>query len=509
MLVTDFLLQSTQDYASKLALVTEEGRFTYSELDDMSNQIAYALISLGVKKGDRIVIFLDNCLEAVVSIFGILKAGAVFSVINYTTKANKLQFMLNNCQAKVLISHRDKLPLIHSIIGNTPHLAGIILKEKNKSGVKRPVLSFKDIFSNHSIQGSHESIIDIDLAALIYTSGTTGNPKGVMLTHLNMVAAATSITQYLENINSDIILNVLPLSFDYGLYQILMGFKIGGTVVLEKSLNYPYEIIKKLVNEKVTGFPIVPTIASILLQLKDLSKFDFNHLRYISNTAAHLPTAHIMKLQQIFPKTKIYLMYGLTECKRVSYLPPDQLVNRPNSVGKAMPNIEVYIVDSSGKRVKSGEIGELVVRGSNVMQGYWQMPEETKLMLKAGKYPWEKILYTGDLFKMDQEGYLYFVARKDDIIKCKGEKVSPKEIENILYMMSEIAEAAVVGVEDNIFGQAIKAYVFPSDGKILDEHKIRQHCCQHLEDYMIPSFIEIVNSLPKTDSGKIKKTVIN
>ncbi len=510
MLITDFLVQSAQDLFSKEALVSEEGRFTYSELSDMANQIAHALVSLGVKKGDRVVIFLDNCVEAVASIFGILKVGAVFSVINYSTKANKLQFILNNCQAKVLISHQDKLPLINFIISQTPHLTGMIVKGKNKkSCIEKLVISFEEIFSSQSQKDYHELIIDIDLAALIYTSGSTGNPKGVMLTHLNMVAAATSITQYLQNISSDIILNVLPLSFDYGLYQILMGFKIGGTVILEKSFNFPYEIIKKLVNEKVTGFPIVPTIASILLHLKNLSKFDFKHLRYISNTAAHLPTAHVMKLQEIFPKTKIYLMYGLTECKRVSYLPPDQITIRPNSVGKAMPNVEVSIVDSLGKPVKPGTIGELVVRGSNVMQGYWQMPEETNKILNIGKYPWEKVLYTGDLFKMDQEGYLYFVARKDDIIKCKGEKVSPKEIENVLYMMPEIAEVAVVGVEDNILGQAIKAFVVPSDSKFLNENKILQHCYQHLEDYMIPSYIEIVKTLPKTDSGKIKKAAIN
>ena len=218
--------------------------------------------------------------------------------------------------------------------------------------------------------------IDIDLAALIYTSGSTGNPKGVMLTHLNMVSAATSITTYLENTPDDIILNVLPLSFDYGLYQVLMAVKIGGTVVLERSFAYPQAVIRKLIEERVTGFPLVPTMSAILLQM-DLSEIRLVQLRYITNTAAALPTEHILQLRKLFPHVRIYSMYGLTECKRVSYLPPEQLDLRPGSVGRGMPNEEVYVVDEQGSRVGPGVVGELVVRGANVMKGYWELPEET------------------------------------------------------------------------------------------------------------------------------------
>jgi len=345
----------------------------------------------------------------------------------------------------------------------------------------------------------------MDLASLIYTSGSTGSPKGVMLTHLNMVSAATSIIQYLENTPEDIILDVLPLSFDYGLYQVLMAFKFGGTVVLERSFRYPYDIVQKLIKERITGFPIVPTIAAILVQMEGLKKLDFGCLRYITNTAAHLPRKHVFKLQEIFPTARIYLMYGLTECKRVSYLPPDQLAKRPDSVGKAIPNEEVFIVDEQGRKLGAGEIGELVVRGSNVMKGYWHNPVETEKVLKPGFYPWEKVLYTGDLFRMDEEGYLYFIGRKDEMIKCRGEKVSPKEIENVIYMLEDVAEVAVVGVPDEILGQAVKAVIVPRDNTTLTERDIRRHCAKYLEDFMLPKYVEFRKTLPRTSSGKVDK----
>ena len=223
-----------------------------------------------------------------------------------------------------------------------------------------------------------------------------------MSAHCNVVAAATSIATYLENVEDDIILSALPLSFDYGLYQILMAFLFGGTVVLEKSFVYPYKILERLIQEKATGFPIVPTMLALLLQMEDLKKFDFSSLRYISNTAAALPVAHIKKLRKLFPHVDIYSMYGLSECKRVSYLPPKDIDRRSGSVGIPMPNEEVFVVDKNGNELDPGEIGELVVRGSNVMQGYWNAPEETALRFRPGKYRGEAMLYTGDLFKKDE-----------------------------------------------------------------------------------------------------------
>jgi long-chain acyl-CoA synthetase len=325
-----------------------------------------------------------------------------------------------------------------------------------------------------------------------------------MLTHLNMVSAATSITTYLGNRADDIILSVLPLSFDYGLYQALMAFKVGATLVLERSFTYPHAVLERLVRDRITGFPLVPTMAAILLQM-DLSKYDFSGLRYVTNTAAALPVEHIRKLRAQFPNATLFSMYGLTECKRVSYLPPDQLDIRPGSVGKGMPNEEVFVVDDTGRRVPAGVVGELVVRGANVMKGYWQLPEETAKKLRPGPVPGEMMLFTGDLFRTDDEGYLFFVGRKDDIIKSRGEKVSPKEVENVLCSHPAIAEAAVLGVPDPVLGEAIKAIVALRSDAQATEKDVLRHCAQHLEDFMVPQSVEFRETLPKTSNGKINK----
>jgi acyl-CoA synthetase (AMP-forming)/AMP-acid ligase II len=201
-------------------------------------------------------------------------------------------------------------------------------------------------------------------------------------------------------------------------------------------------------------------------------------------------------------------MYGLTECKRVSYLPPDQIDVRPTSVGRGMPNEEVYIVDDKGQRVAPGVIGELVIRGSNVMKGYWELREETNKVLKPGPFPGEKVLHSGDLFRSDQEGYLYFVGRKDDIIKTRGEKVSPREIEDVIYGVDGVAEVAVIGVPDPVLGNAIKAVVSLRPGATVTQREILSRCREKLEDFMIPKLVEFQASLPKTDSGKISKRMI-
>jgi acyl-CoA synthetase (AMP-forming)/AMP-acid ligase II len=351
-------------------------------------------------------------------------------------------------------------------------------------------------------------VVDVDLAALIYTSGSTGDPKGVAVSHLNVVSAATSITQYLRNVEDDVIINVLPMSFDYGLYQLLMSVKLGATLVLEKSFAYPFKIIERIHEERVTGFPGVPTIFSILLQMADVKPEHFATVRYVSNTAAALPAAHIQRLRSLFSNADIYSMYGLTECKRVSYLEPDELEVRPTSVGRGMPNVHVSVVDDDGNPVPPGVIGELVVRGSNVMVGYWNRPVETAQTIRAGQYPWERVLYTGDLFTMDEEGFLYFVSRKDDIIKSRGEKVSPREVEGVIHELAGVREAVVVGVSDPILGQAIKAYVVRADGSDLTEKEILSHCASHLENLMVPREIEFRDALPKTTSGKTKRDLL-
>jgi len=509
MQLESFLESSAGQFPDKTALVCGKRRLTYADLDQSCNRLAHALLAEGIERGNRVAVYLDNSVEAVISVFAILKAGAVFMMVNPTTKADKLTYILNNSRAAALILHPRAVKTLQESLARVSHLRRVIVTGDAVSEDPVPgktCVGFDELLHRHEgdVLAPPKRAIDVDLAALIYTSGSTGNPKGVMVTHLNMVAAATSITTYLRNVSEDIILNVLPMSFDYGLYQVLMGAKIGGTVVLERSFTYPHAVMQKLVEENATGFPLVPTMSAILLQM-DLRKYDLSHLRYVSNTGAALPTEHILRVRELLPHVQVYSMYGLTECKRVSYLPPEEIDRRPRSVGRGMPNEEVYIVDDEDQRVGPGVVGELVVRGSNVMKGYWELPEQTDRRLRPGPLPNEKVLYTGDLFYMDEEGFLYFVGRKDDIIKSRGEKVSPKEIENVLYSHPDVAEAAVVGVPDSILGQAVKAVIAPKDGCQLNDKEIMRYCANRLEDFMVPKWVEVRSSLPKTGNGKIDK----
>ena len=500
-LVNHYLEYSAARFPDKVALIHQGKRLTYAGIETMANRLAAALIREEVEKGDRVAVFMDNSIEAVVSIFAVLKAGAAFMMINHTTKSEKLEYIMNDSSARVILTQGNITGVLKNI--ECPHLKSIVVAGPHSSGLQ--CAAYEDIMASGRNETVVSGCIDLDLASIIYTSGSTGSPKGVMLSHLNMVTAAHSITTYLENTGDDIIINMLPLSFDYGLYQVLMGFKIAGTVVLEKSFTYPYQVVDTIIREKVTGFPGVPTIFAILLRMKNVDKYDFSSVRYITNTAAALPVSHIKRLGELFPEAKLYSMYGLTECKRVSYLPPEELDSRPASVGRGMPNQEVYIVNENAEKIGPGEVGELVIRGTNVMLGYWEMPDETARCLKPGKLPGEKLLYTGDLFRMDEDGYLYFVARKDDIIKCKGQKVSPKEIENVLYSLDGVLEAAAIGVPDEILSQAVKVYISLEKGSKLTEKNILRYCSQHLENFMVPKYVEIMPSLPKTSTGKISR----
>lgn len=514
MQVEQFLEHSAARFPDKTALICGNERLTYGQVDREANRVAQALLAAGVERGDRVVVFLPNCVEAVISIFGILKAGAVFVVLNASTKADKLTYILNNCRATAMITSGAKAGFNAEMWESVGHLRSVFMlgatadHEKAVRASGKAFIRFEEARagSENATQPPKRSI-DIDLAALIYTSGSTGRPKGVMVTHLNIVSAATSITTYLENTSDDVVINFLPLAFDYGLYQLLMMFKMGGTLVLQDSFAFPTVVLDKMVRESVTGFPIVPTVSALLLQM-DLSRYSFPKLRYISNTAAALPLEHIRRLRELFPHVTLYSMYGLTECKRVSYLPPDQLDIRPGSVGRGMPNEEVYVVDEKGRRVGPGVIGELVIRGANVMKGYWELPEETDRCLKPGPLPGEKVLYSGDLFRADEEGYLYFIGRKDDIIKTRGEKVSPREVEDVIYRLEGVAEVAVIGVPDPVLGSSIKAVLTLRPGAEVTAKDVLRHCSTRLEDFMVPKHVEIRDSLPKTESGKISKRLI-
>jgi amino acid adenylation domain-containing protein len=500
-LVQDFLTGSAARFPEKVALVCGGRHLTYAELDAMSNRLANALIQGGVRRGDRVALHLPNSVEAVVGIFATLKAGAVFVILNPLVKAEKLAYILNDCRARALI-RQGRRPGSDGLRETVPSLALEVLcgaaEELGDSGRRR----FETLLAEASAQAPAGHAIDLDLACLVYTSGSTGEPKGVMCDHSNVDFASTAIMTYLENRPDDILLSALPLSFDYGLYQLLMAFKMGGTLVLERSFLYPAVILQQIQAERATGFPGVPTSFALLLQ-NDLRAYDLSSLRYLTNTAAALAPSRILELQAAFPGVAIYSMYGLTEAKRVLYLPPDQLARRPGSVGIPIPGTEAWLEDEAGRRLGPGETGELVVRGRHVMRGYWEAPEATARRFRPGPIPGERLCYSGDLFRQDEEGYFTFVSRMDDIIKSRGEKVAPKEVENVLHMLPGVT-AVVVGVPDPTAGEVVKAFI-AVHGAPLTVAQVIAHCRAHLEDFMVPKYVEFRTELPMTSSGKISR----
>ena len=504
MRVERFLQDSARRLPDKVALVSGGRRLSYRELDALSDRLAAGLSRGGVKRGDRVVLFLENGWEAVVGIFAALKAGAVFCPVNPSTKAEKLAYLLNHCRATAVLTQMRLSAIAQAASAAAPSATLRIVVDA--AGEVAGAVSLDAALAEDGAPSRPG--IDVDLALLIYTSGSTGRPKGVMMTHRNVAAAADSITSYLGNSADDVVLSALPISFDYGLYQALLAAKVGATLVLEKSFAFPQLLFERMAAERVTGFPIVPMMAALLLQQKRLPHHAFARLRYITSTGAALPPAHIARLGELLPHVKLYSMYGLAECKRCTFMPPDELKRRPDSVGIPMPNTEAYVVDESGKPAAPGVIGELVVRGAHVMQGYWEDAAATARVLRRGPHPWEQVLYTGDLFRSDEDGYLYFVGRKDDIIKSRGEKVSPKEVENVLYALPGVREAAVVGVPDPILGTAIKAILVVEPGAETTAKHVMRHCKAHLEDFMVPKFLEFRDALPKTDSGKISRRQI-
>jgi amino acid adenylation domain-containing protein len=505
----DHLRDAAERLPEKVALVCGQQRLTYADLERRSNALAHALVARGIERGDRVVIFADNTVEAVVAFWAVLKANAVVSVVNPQTKTGKLVHLLNDCRASALITTARHAAVMNGALVLCPHLSTVVVAgtlDRSGLGNMPNAVSWDEVTAGQPVDRCPpRRNIDIDLASIMYTSGSTGDPKGIMLTHRNMMTAAASITAYLENVEDDVILGVLPLSFDYGLYQMVMAFRVGARLVLERSFAFPTDVLRTVVAEKVTGFPGVPTIFAMMAGMRNLAEFDLSCIRYVTNTAAALPVKHILFLRELFPKARIYSMYGLTECKRCTYLPPEDLERKPESVGGAIPNTEIWIVDEHDRRLGPNEVGQLVVRGATVMKGYWEKPEATAKRLRPGPVSGEMVLYTGDYCRMDDEGYLYFVGRMDEIIKTRGEKVAPKEVEKALVSIQGVVEAAVVGVPDPILGQAIKAFVVLEPGTALTVKAVQLGCQARLENFMVPTEVVILPALPKTTSGKINK----
>ncbi|HJL16610.1 MAG TPA: class I adenylate-forming enzyme family protein [Sandaracinaceae bacterium LLY-WYZ-13_1] len=508
-LLQDHLTRSAERLPEKVALVCQGKRLTYRELDRRSNALADSLVSRGVARGDRVLVLADNSVEAAIAFWAALKANAVVSMVNPQTKADKLEYLLADCRPASLVAGAHLRRVFVDAAKASPHLKSVVvwghLPDEALDALPGGV-SWEDALADgRPDEPPPRRSIDVDLASIIYTSGSTGDPKGVMLTHRNMLTAARSVGTYLETREDDVILGVLPLSFDYGLYQMIMAFRWGARLVLERSFAYPAKVLETMASEKVTGFPGVPTIFALLGSL-DLSPYDLSSIRFVTNTAAALPLKHIEMLQEIFPTARIYSMYGLTECKRCTYLPPEDLSEKPGSVGVAIPDTELWLVDDEDRELGPGQVGQLVIRGATVMAGYWEKPDQTAKRLRPGRIPGERVLYTGDLCKLDEDGYLYFVGRMDDIIKSRGEKVAPKEVENVLLDLPGVHEAAVIGVPDEILGQAVKAFVVLEKDADLSEKEILRHCQGNLEGFMVPKHVALVQGLPKSPNGKIRKS---
>jgi long-chain acyl-CoA synthetase len=509
MLAHHFVYAMAERRPDKTALIDGDRRLSYAALADAARRLAGTLQARGVGRGERVLLLLPNGAELVIAILAVLDAGAAFVPVHPQTKPPKLAYLLRDTEAAGLIAHASTAPTFTRALAEAGSgLRLLVLAGGGEPPAGVSALTFDDATAGKD-RARDPGTIDLDLAAIIYTSGTTGQPKGVMLAHRNMVSATRSVAAYLPLVEDDVIACVLPMCFSYGLYQPLLAANVGATVLIESGFTFPSRVLEDVERERATVLPAVPAIYATLLGLPNLERFDLSRLRLMTNAAAALPVSTLQDVARRFPAVRFFSMYGQTECKRITYLDPDQVAERPASVGRGMPNQELFLADGGGQlvRAQAGQAsGELVVRGSHVMMGYWRKPEETAGKLRDGLYPGEKVLYTGDLFRTDAEGYLYFVARKDDIIKSRGEKVSPREVEDALHELPGVMLAAVIGVPDPLLGEAVKAFIVCAPDATLTAKDVMKHCLARLENYMVPKHVSFVSALPMTASGKVNKS---
>jgi long-chain acyl-CoA synthetase len=495
--VDDALRRAASIRPERIAVRAGDTEITYAELDRLASGMAGGLRDLGVSRGARVAVALTNRVEAAISVYAAFRAGAALVPLPPGIKSLKLGQILADCGAEALVCEPSLVPTVR---GGDASRSGLRIVT---AGATEGCPSIADLLRHAPLR--EQPPIEVDIAAVIYTSGTTGTPKGVTLTHRNVAFAVSSIVDYLQMRDDDRVVSVLPLSFDYGLYQLLLCTAVGATVLLEPGVRYPGRLVQLLVEQRVTGLPGVPSLFGMLSSLPGFVERPLPHLRFLTSTGAVLPAATIGALRAAFPRARLYSMYGLTECKRVSYLPPEEVDRRPTSVGVPIPGTQVWIEDESGARLGPGQVGQLMVRGPHVMQGYWQDPVETGKRLRPGAWPWESTLMTGDLFRRDDGGFLYYVGRRDDMIKTRGEKVYPREIEDVLLTAPGVLETAVVGVPDALLGEAIHAHVAPRPGMELEVRELHGLCRERLETHLVPSRIVVHGQLPKTVNGKIDR----
>ena len=509
-LVHHMLQRSAARSPDREALVHGDERLTYAEVARRTTGLAEGLTRAGVERGDRVGIHLEPSVSQVLSIFGVSQAGAVFVPLNPLLFPEQIVHIANDCRLRGLITSASKLRTLAPVLERLPSLEFlVIVDDAEPPAVALPSHDFAALCQLGASPRSRDEAIEKDLAAILYTSGSTGRPKGVMLTHAQIMAGASIVSTYLGITGADRILAILPFSFDAGMNQLMTAFQQGGTLILMKFV-FAREIVSMLARERATGLAGVPTLWTLLAQPSStLRKTQLPHLRYITNTGGAMPQTVLAALRQALPTTQIFLMYGLTEAFRSTYLPPEELDRRPTSMGRAIPDTEILVVNEEGKRCKPGEVGELVHRGPTVSLGYWGQPELTARVLRPNPFlppeigNEEKVCYSGDLVTMDEDGFLYFVGRRDTLIKSSGFRVSPTEVEEVLFQSGRLREAAVIGIPDEVLGQSIKAFVVPADGQSPTPAELLEFCAARMPNYMVPKAVEIVGSLPKTSSGKV------
>ncbi len=512
-LIHQLIEQQTDSALNSAALIYKEQTFTYAELSSHVSAAAAGFASLGLNPSERIAIYLPKLPKTVFSIFGATQSGGVFVPINPLLKPNQVSYILQDCNVRILVTSSERLKQLSNILSNCHDLHSIILIDNKKGSIK--VQHAINLFNwDQLMEGSsHHTFhprIDCDIATILYTSGSTGRPKGVVLSHRNMVAGAKSVVQYLQNQSEDKLLAILPLSFDYGLSQLTTAFLAGASVVLMDYL-LPQDVIRTVARHHITGLAAVPPLWNQLAQLKWPPEA-VKSLRYVTNSGGAMPQPTLNNLRSALPNSQFYLMYGLTEAFRSTYLPPEEIDNHPNSIGKAIPNAEVIVVREDGSLCSPGELGELVHRGVLVAMGYWNDPEKTAERFKpfpkqnsALTIP-EIAVWSGDTVKIDSEGFLYFISRKDDMIKTSGYRVSPTEVEEAIYSSRLINEVVALGIPHPTLGQGILAIA--TTDETLDTEAIINHCKKELPNFMLPHAIKKADNLPRNPNGKIDRKLL-
>ncbi|WP_421403175.1 AMP-binding protein [Agrobacterium fabrum] len=485
-------LLATRAASEDQALVHKEKSLTYREFAQAAAHCAAALQEAGAERGDRVVIYLPRGFEECWSIFGVSMASGVFVPVNALLKAQQIRHIVTDCGAKIVISSLAMMDELKAALADLQHVT---------------ILPVEEITARKGAPVRPSAAIGEDLAAILYTSGSTGSPKGVMLSHRNLLAGARIVRTYLDITGKDRILSLLPFSFDYGLNQLLTAVEQGATTIIS-TFRLGDEIVRDLRDQAVTGLAGVPTIWAILTRAAPLlAKTHLPHLRYITNSGGRVPQETVKALREKLPDTKIYLMYGLTEAFRSTFLPPDEIDRRPTSIGKSIPECEIFIVTDKGQRAKPGEPGILVHRGPTVSLGYWNRPEDTAKVLRPhpfipATFGGETVCYSGDLAVEDDDGFFSFVARNDAMIKSSGYRISPTEVEESLMSTGLFREVAVIGLPDPFAGEKVHA-VATAANETIDVSAALKKAAEMLAPFMIPRAIELVERLPITANGKV------